>query len=200
VHVQTRDGVLPGVLMLTSKPKHMMAPGEDAKASTLDDFFVDVGLSGEQAKEQVAIGDMVTMDRTFRTMGDLMTGKAMDDRCAVFVMIEALKALGEHACDVYAVATVQEEIGLRGAAASGWSVQPDVAVALDVTLANDIPGLPEALHVTKLGLGTAIKVLDGSLICHPKVHLPPQGGGALPPRGRNQGHPPPDGVAHGRGH
>lgn len=169
VHVQTRDGVLPGVLMLSSKPKHMMAPGEDAKASTLDDFFVDVGLSGEQAKEQVAIGDMVTMDRTFRTMGDLMTGKAMDDRCAVFVMIETLRALGEHACDVYAVATVQEEIGLRGAAASGWSVQPDVAVALDVTLANDIPGLPEALHVTKLGLGTAIKVLDGSLICHPKV-------------------------------
>ncbi len=169
VVVHSESSGLKGVLMQSTKPKHMLGPGEHAKEMTIDDYFIDLGLTGEKAKELVQIGDGVTMDRTFQQMGDLCTCKAMDDRVAVFVMIEALKATKQHAVDVYAVATVQEEIGLRGAAASGWSVQPDVCVALDITLANDIPGLPDELSVTKLGEGTAIKVMDSSLICHPKV-------------------------------
>jgi putative aminopeptidase FrvX len=71
--------------------------------------------------------------------------------------------------DIYAVATVQEEIGLRGASAAGSSIKPDVAIALDITLANDIPGVPDQDQVTKLGEGTAIKIMDSSLICHPKL-------------------------------
>jgi tetrahedral aminopeptidase len=93
----------------------------------------------------------------------------MDDRVGVYVMIEALKACKDHAVDVHAVATVQEEIGLRGAAASGWAIAPDICIALDITLANDIPGIPEQDHITKLGGGAAIKFLDSSLICHPKL-------------------------------
>jgi putative aminopeptidase FrvX len=84
-------------------------------------------------------------------------------------MIEALKAAKSHDWDIYAVATVQEEIGLRGASAAGSGLAPDVVVALDITLANDIPGVPEQDHITKLGGGAAIKIMDGSLICHPKV-------------------------------
>jgi putative aminopeptidase FrvX len=169
VFVHTASERLHGVLMQSRKPKHMLAAGEAAKQPTTDDFFVDVGLGGDQAKEQVAVGDMVTMNRTFQTMGDLFTCKAMDDRVAVFVMIEALKAAGPHSADIYAVATVQEEVGLRGAAASGSRIAPDVMVAIDITLANDIPGLPEELAVTRLGQGTAIKFMDSSLICHPKL-------------------------------
>src|SRR5690606_25729906 len=101
--------------------------------------------------------------------GDLYTCKAMDDRCAVFVMIEAMKALGDHEVDVYAVATVPEEIGLRGATAAGSGINPDVVVALDVTLANDLPRTPAENCITNLGDGTAIKIMDSSLICHPKV-------------------------------
>jgi len=93
----------------------------------------------------------------------------MDDRVALYVMIEALRAVGHHAWDVYAVATTQEEIGLRGATASGWSIQPDVAIAIDITLANDIPGLAETDQITRLGGGAAIKIMDSSLICHPKI-------------------------------
>ncbi|MBX3097280.1 MAG: M42 family metallopeptidase [Fimbriimonadaceae bacterium] len=167
VTVNTANGPIPGLLMLSVKPKHMLSAGEDGGAKGIDDFFVDIGMSGDDAKNAVQIGDMVTMDRKFQEMGDLVTGKAMDDRLAVFVMIEAVKAMKDHECDVYAVATVQEEIGLRGATASGSALKPDVVVALDVTLANDIPGLAEHLHVTKLGGGTAIKILDSSLICHP---------------------------------
>ncbi|RYG22529.1 M20/M25/M40 family metallo-hydrolase, partial [bacterium] len=71
--------------------------------------------------------------------------------------------------DIYAVATVQEEIGLRGAAAAGSAIEPDIVVALDITLANDIPGVPEQDMTTRLGAGAAIKIMDSSLVCHPKV-------------------------------
>jgi putative aminopeptidase FrvX len=169
VIVHTRGGPLNGVLMYSSKPKHLLTPEELNKPAVLDNFFVDLGLSGEQVKEQVRLADMVTMNRTFQQMGDLMTCKAMDDRVAVFVMIEAMKAARSHEVEVHGVATVQEEIGLRGATASGWAIKPDVAVAVDITLANDIPGIPEQDHVTRLGQGAAIKIMDGSLICHPKV-------------------------------
>lgn len=170
VKVHTRDGALTGVLMYSSKPAHLLNPG-DAKEQKHEEFFVDLGLSGDEVKSKVRLGDPVTMDRPFVRVGNFLTCKTMDDRVGVFVMIEALKKLAasDHAATVVAVATVQEEIGLRGAAAAGWSVKPDVAIALDITLANDIPGIPESDHVTKLGEGAAIKVLDSSLICHPKL-------------------------------
>jgi endoglucanase len=169
VFVHTAKGALNGVLMPSTKPKHMLTPEEANKPPHIDHFFVDVGLSGEYAKKQVRIGDMVTMNRTLQQMGELYTCKSMDDRAAVFVMIEALKAAKSHSVDVFAIATVQEEIGLRGAAASGSAIAPDIMVAIDITLANDIPGIPEQDHVTKLGKGTAIKVMDSSLVCHPKL-------------------------------
>jgi endoglucanase len=70
---------------------------------------------------------------------------------------------------LHAIATVQEEIGLRGATASGSAIEPDIVVAIDITLANDIPGIPDSDWITKLGDGAAIKIMDSSLICHPKV-------------------------------
>lgn len=169
VKVHGKEGMLNGLLMLGTKPKHLLDPAEANKAAKHDDYFVDTGLSADEVKELVPIGTAVTMDRTFQQMGDLYTCKAMDDRCAVYVMIEAMKALGDHGVDVYAVATVQEEIGLRGASAVGGGLLPDLVVALDVTLANDFPGIPPEYCVTKLGEGTAIKIMDSSLICHPKM-------------------------------
>lgn len=169
VLVHTESGPVNGLMMQSRKPKHMLTSAEQAKQPTTDDFFIDIGMTGDSAKEAVRIGDMVTMNRTFQTMGDLMTGKAMDDRVAVFIMIEAMKKVKSHGVDVYAVATVQEEIGLRGATASGSAILPDIVVALDITLANDFPGIPDEFAVTRLGGGTAIKFMDSSLICHPKL-------------------------------
>jgi endoglucanase len=169
VRVHTREGVLLGTLNYSSKPKHMLKPEEANAAPVLDSLFVDLGLAGDTVREKVRLGDMVTLHREFQQTGDLFSAKSMDDRVAVFTMIEALKAVGEHEVDVVAVATVQEEIGLRGATASGWSVQPDVCIAIDITLANDIPGIAEQDQITKLGAGTAIKIMDGSLLCHPKL-------------------------------
>jgi len=168
VIVKTKEGPLNGVLMYQGKPAHLLTGNENGKQNH-DEFFVDLGLSAEEAKAKIKIGDSVTMDRTFMRVGHHLTCKTMDDRVGVFVMIEALKALGDHEVDVIAVATVQEEVGLRGAAASASAIAPDIAIALDITLANDIPGLSEQDHITKLGQGAAIKVMDSSLICHPKV-------------------------------
>lgn len=168
VVVQTSEGILKGLLMAAVKPAHLLTDGDKGQQKT-DDFFVDLGLTGDEVKSKVKIGDSVTMDRTFEPVGNLLTGKAMDDRVGLFVMIEALRELKEHEVEVVAVATVQEEIGLRGAAAAGWSVQPDIAIALDITLALDVPGGVEHERVTELGKGTAIKVMDSSLICHPKL-------------------------------
>lgn len=168
VIVHTETGPLNGVLMYGTKPKHMLTDAEANAGQKLESFFVDTGL-GEKNLKKVALGDMVSMSRQMIELGDNFSCKAMDDRACVFLMIEAVKAAVKSDVDVYAVATVQEEIGLRGASAAGSSIAPDVVVALDVTLANDIPGVPESDHVTKLGGGTAIKLMDSSLICHPKV-------------------------------
>jgi putative aminopeptidase FrvX len=109
------------------------------------------------------------MDRTLERVGGNYIGKAMDDRIGVFVMYEALKAMGGHEATIFAVATSQEEVGLRGAAASGSALEPTVAIALDVTLAMDIPGGGNENEISALGKGAAIKIMDGSLISHPKL-------------------------------
>lgn len=169
VNVRTRTGDIAGVLMPGVKPKHLLTPEEANRALKIEDYFIDLGLDGETVKSTVSVGDPVTMLGRFQQTGDLYTCKAMDDRVAVFVMIEALKKMKSSNVDVYAVATIQEEIGLRGAAAAGSGIKPDIVVAIDITLANDIPGIPDELAITKLGQGTAIKVMDSSLICHHKL-------------------------------
>jgi endoglucanase len=84
-------------------------------------------------------------------------------------MYEALKEMGEHKATIHAVATSQEEVGLRGATASGAGLAPTVMIALDVTLAMDIPGGGGENEITALGKGAAIKIMDSSLISHPKL-------------------------------
>ena len=167
VFVHTENGAIQGLMMPSVKPRHMLSAEEASKGFKIEDFFIDLGLTGEEVKSKVSVGDRVTMDRDCRPTGNHMTGKAMDNRVAVYCMIEAMRNAGDHDVDVYGVATVQEEIGLRGAIAAGSGINPDMCVAIDVTLANDIPGIPESDHVTKLGKGVAIKILDSSLICSP---------------------------------
>jgi endoglucanase len=104
-------------------------------------------------------------------MGDRVTGKALDDRICLFAMLEAADRIDDPDVTVHFAATVQEEVGLRGAKALGVDIDPDLAVALDVTVANDVPQVGDpADAVTELGAGTAIKLKDSSVITSPKVH------------------------------
>ena len=139
-------------------------------APTHDEFFVDLGMDAEDVKAAVRPGDFVTMERSFERVGNNYMSKAIDDRVGLLVMFEALRALRSCEATIYAVGTVQEEIGLRGATAAGYALDPTVVIALDDAPARDFPGNggPENA-VTQLGKGAAIKIMDGSLICHPKL-------------------------------
>jgi endoglucanase len=155
--------------MPAAKPVHLLTEEERRKQPTVEEFFVDLGLPADKVRELVEIGDPVTMARTAEEVGDTIMSKTLDDRVSVFVMIEALREVKEHRCEIVAVATVQEEVGLRGALTSAYALNPDIGIAIDVTLANDYAGADETERITRLGGGAAIKVMDSSLICHPKL-------------------------------
>jgi tetrahedral aminopeptidase len=171
VTVHTTDGDVPGVL--GSTPPHTMDDDERERTPDVSDVHVDLGLDGDTARERVTPGDLVTMAQTTTVVGEHVTGKALDDRVCLFAMIEAARRLADQDAEsrptIHFAATVQEEVGLRGAKALGVDLDPDLALALDVTVANDIPGFEAGDHVTDLGAGVAIKLKDSSVITNPKV-------------------------------
>ena len=163
--VQTRSGSLPGVLTPGGRPIHISSAEDRSKVPELRAFFVDLGLDAEAVRQQVRIGDMVTLDQQARRMGQLVVGKALDDRASVFMQLEVLRQLkGPPRHDLYAVFSTQEEVGLRGAVTAAYSVQPTLGIGLDVTLAVDTPGVEADEAVTRLGEGIGIKVYDSSMI------------------------------------
>jgi tetrahedral aminopeptidase len=168
VTIHADDGDLPGVI--GSPPPHTLDEEERKKTPDVSDIAIDVGLPYEEASERIFRGDLVTMDQTTERVGETVTGKALDDRVCLFAMLETARRLEEPDATIHFCATVQEEVGLRGANALGVDVDPDLAVALDVTVANDVPGFDDGKHVTDLGAGTAIKLKDSSVITNPKVH------------------------------
>lgn len=167
VHTETH-GALRGVLTPARKPIHLQKDHAEG-APVLNDLFVDLGMAADQVKAQIEIGDFVTMDRTLEVVGDCIISKALDDRSGIFVMLEAMRRLRHHDATIYVVATVQEEVGCRGAVTAANRIAPDVTIALDTTLAIELPGTGGHEAVTHLGQGVAIKVMDGGHIAHPKV-------------------------------
>lgn len=163
------DEDLTGVI--GSVPPHTLTEEQTEADDEVSDVFIDLGRDAETVAELVGVGDLVTLDQTTTRMGDRITGKALDDRICLFAIIEAARRIEEPDVTIHFAATVQEEVGLRGAKALGVDIDPDLAIALDVTVANDVPQIGEAADaVTELGAGTAIKLKDSSVITSPKVH------------------------------
>ena len=158
---------LPGVD--GSKPIHIMSEEERAKMPKIETFFIDLGLPRAKVEKLVSVGDLITRERDFAHIGDMISTKALDDRVGVFVHNHPVRKLRAHDVEVVAVATVQEEVGIRGAEVAAEHLRPDIGIALDVTLANDVPGADGADVVTSLGKGCAIKVMDSSVICDPRI-------------------------------
>jgi endoglucanase len=163
VHASSGSDLV-GVMNPATKPVHLLTPEERKKIPELSEFAIDLGLPAEEVKRQVRIGDMVTLRQECLDLGEVITGKAMDDRASCYVLIETLKRLEKPAAEVYAVFSVQEEVGLRGAMTSAYGITPDIGIGLDVTLAVDTPGSPTEQRVTELGKGVALKVMDSSMI------------------------------------
>jgi endoglucanase len=168
VHGMYGDRLL-GALMPGQKATHLLTDEERNKPPKLEELFVDLGLTAAEVKNKVEIGCPVTLARTAEIVGGNVVSKTLDNRVSVFVMLEALRQLGATQAEVFAVASVQEEVGLRGVAPAAYEIEPDIGIAIDVTLAGDYPGSVEHEQVTRLGAGVAIKIMDGSLICHPKL-------------------------------
>ncbi len=155
-----------GILNPATKPVHIASEEEKRKIPQVSDFAVDLGLDAETVKREVRVGDMVTLLQPFQDLGEVVTGKAMDNRVSVWILLETLKGLENPAVRVQAVFSVQEEVGLRGAVTSAYGLAPDVGIGLDTTLAVDTPGTPEHEAVTRLGDGVGIKVSDSSMVSH----------------------------------
>ena len=153
--------------VMGSKPIHVMEPEEKNKPVKISDYFIDLGMKKEDVDKYVTIGDPITRERELIKMGDCFNCKSLDNRVSVFVLIEALKKLKgkEIPYDFYAAFTVQEEVGLRGANVTAQQVNPDLSIALDTTIAYDLPNAQPHEYVTRLGEGAAIKIMDASAIC-----------------------------------
>ncbi len=141
---------------------------EDYGKLSLDKMYIDVAaLSKEEAQQKVSIGDMCVMFPNYYENDKCVMSGALDDRIGAYILIEAIKAQKNAGNDCYYVFTVQEEVGLRGAKTSGYAIDPDICVALDVTGTGDCPnGVKMAV---KLGGGAAIKIKDASILCHPAI-------------------------------
>ncbi len=153
--------------VMASKPIHVMTADERNKVAKLSDYFIDTGLSAEEVNEIVTIGDSITREREFIEMGNCVNGKSLDNRLAVFILIEMFRGLVGKTVpyDIYGVFTVQEEVGIRGANVSSMRINPDFGFGLDTTIAFDLPGAAAHEKITELGKGTAIKIMDASTIC-----------------------------------
>lgn len=151
--------------VMGSKPIHVMSEEEKAKLPKTTDFFIDLGMPKSEVEKFITIGDPVTRDRELIEMGNCVNCKSIDNRVAVFILIETLKKLEDPAYDVYATFTVQEEVGIRGANVAAHGINPDFGIALDTTIAFDVPGAQAHEKVTELGKGTAIKIMDAMTIC-----------------------------------
>lgn len=136
----------------------------DIKSLKLSNMYIDIGaLSKEEAEKLVSVGDEAMFIGDLAETGSNVISKAMDDRAGVYVMIEALKVMKDCPNDLYYVFTSQEEVGLRGAKGSAFDIEPDVALAIDVTDTGDTPGCPRM--AVKLGDGACIKIIDSSILC-----------------------------------
>lgn len=170
VVIHTKKTIYPGII--GSKPPHIQKEEERKKIINLDALFIDVGAENKEdaINRGIAIGDAVAFDVQYNKLGrDVVMGKAFDNRAGCAAMVETMKLLEKTECTVCAVGTVQEEVGLRGAATAAFGVDPDLALALDVTFAGDVPGVREYDTSVKMGKGPALTISDSGLITHPKI-------------------------------
>jgi endoglucanase len=139
--VWTRSG--PVAAVISRKPIHLLNNEERQKVVDLDELWLDIGAkTKDEAKQLVRVGDPITLDLRFRSLlGDLVSGPGMDNKSGMWTVIEALRRAAAEPlrCHLHSVATVQEEIGLRGAKTAAGSIDPAVAIAVDVTHASDCP-------------------------------------------------------------
>jgi endoglucanase len=170
VTIVTRKGDVTGVI--GSKPPHILSPEARKKPVEIKDMFIDIGaISKEEAEEWgVRPGDMVVPYFEFTVMNNekMLLAKAWDNRIGCAIAIDVMRQLKneKHENIIYAVGTIQEEVGLRGARTSAQLIQPDIAFGVDVGIAGDTPGVSNKEAMGKMGDGPQIILYDASMVSH----------------------------------
>ena len=172
VHIKTSRGDLLGTI--GAKPPHLLSAEERKKMVERKDMFIDIGATSQKEVEDagVRIGDPIVPVSEFAILNPkTYLSKALDDRVGVALTIQVLKQLltNEHPNTVYAAATVQEEVGTRGATTSVELVNPDVAIVLEVDIAGDTPGIKPEESSIKLGGGPTLLAYDARMIPNLKL-------------------------------
>lgn len=162
VIIKTETGHVDGIVQ-------SLHPGRPDRCSEMpksaQEFYIEVGAESREEVYEMGIeeGNSVSICYPVIFLGKHRVGaKALDDRALVFILLEVLKLLKDDADvpDIYGLFSTQEEVGARGAIAAATRLKPDVALALDMSLAVDIPGVSESRYINELGRGTSIKVMD----------------------------------------
>jgi endoglucanase len=167
------DRILPGKVLLVgpdkipgvigAKPIHLLKGDEDKQVIKMDAMVIDIGASSkEEAEKLVKLGQVAAFATRYNKAGHTATGKAFDDRAGCAVLVELLRG-ARFPFDLYAVFTVQEEVGLRGAQVAASAVEPDCAFALEGTVCDDLPKDKDTSPTTELGHGPAITLMDRSV-------------------------------------
>lgn len=158
--------------VIGSKPPHVLSPEERLKPVDIKAMFIDIGVDNKEEAESLGIelGNMVTPYSEFEELGNsnYLTAKAFDNRFGCALSVDVLRELKDESLGIHLVsgATVQEEVGLRGAKVAANKIKPDLSIAVDVGIAHDSPGLSGNGHDTKLGNGPVVILMDATNIGH----------------------------------
>lgn len=158
-----------------AKPPHLLKPEERKKVVKHDEMFIDIGAkSKKDAFKKIAVGDSISFEPNYgKLANNLYYGKAVDDRIGCYVLAQVMKQIPKSVkAEVYAVGTTQEEVGLKGARVAAYGIDPDYALAVDTTIAGDMPDVSDKESSLKLGKGPALTIMEASgrgVITHPKL-------------------------------
>jgi len=156
--------------VIAPQPNWILNDKDRQKVLDIKELIIDTGMDGETISNLVSIGDVISLAQSFDKLNDnVVIGRNFDDRVGVYAMLEAMKRIHECQVDVYAVATVQEEVGLRGVPTAAYAIEPDVGIALDGSLASDVPYAKEEEKHCIMGAGTGIYVMDNRTISDRKL-------------------------------
>ena len=170
VIIKTQQGDVTGVI--GAKPPHLLAADERDKVVKKKDMFIDIGATSKTEVEAagVRLGDPVVPDSEFAVLanGKTYLSKAFDDRVGCAIVVDVLRHFNgngnSHPNDLYGVATVMEEVGIRGATTSARAVDPDVAIILESDIAGDVPGIKDEESSIKMGAGPTMLIYDARMI------------------------------------
>jgi endoglucanase len=159
-------GRRPLVGTVAAIPPHVSRNSNNKEVPEVEDCVVDLGLAADKVKDLVRVGDVASFYYPFEETEDAIISKAIDDRVGLFVMIEALRKKPKLSCDLYLTATVQEEVGLRGANVIVPAIEPDFAIAVEGTVAMDVPGVSDHRTLANTGKGPEVRLSDRFLVAH----------------------------------